>query len=374
MGLFRAVWPLAALLLLVNCSSKQDADVADAAKSPDVSTFKVGQEDLPSHNTGPDDSDFGGLSPKADPALAKDVVTPKEAPAQEEPDQPPQPTPAELAAGISDEALKSLTGPVASIFRKPELLPHDKSAISFAYRFDEGQKVKGKLYSRVTARGEGDATNLVWSMTWSEHYGAKKLDLVPVKWTLDELNYGLAGASEDEVQSLSKALSGMLVTYQIDSLGQISGAERVSNVPKDFEKLADALVEGLNQKFLDLAKVPLKSGRGWMSKQKLVVAGTVISTDFRYVYRGKIRGPSGNELAYVDFTIRSGVSPEKRGGKSAKGKGLGRGAFLFDLEKGTDVAMVMRLDIQEEFSESSDKDAIKTRQNVSMELVSERLF
>ena len=61
-------------------------------------------------------------------------------------------------------------------------------------------------------------------------------------------------------------------------------------------------------------------------------------------------------------------------------RALAEALFLFDLTRGTDVAVVMRLDLQEEFQGSgktdgkADKDGKKDRQTIALELVSERLF
>lgn len=361
-------WIWVALVGLVACTSdKKEGDVTsqDVSRALKFADIRIGKEEAPPHQSGPDDSGLGGLSPKAEPPAVAESPEPEEMDVDLDNKDP--------NVGLSEESLKTLSTGVAAIFRKPNVLTDDAAKVSFAYQFEEGRTLRSRLHSRVTTRTEGAASSMTFDMTWSELYGAMKRDMVPVKWSLQDVKFAASGASEEYVQVLERALSKLSFTYETSTVGSVQNVEMQGEVAPEFAPLAEALVAGFRQAMVELPKEPRGIGGTWTGKSSFSASGATTGTRVKYSYRGRVKGPKGQDWAYIDFTLGVDVKPDK-GSKGPKGKGLGRGAFLFDLSKGIDVAILMRLDLQEEFSGPSGEKDDKQRQTIAMELVSERLF
>lgn len=348
------------------CDGKQSsASTADIEAAPKAE-IRVLSEEVATHPTGPDDRGSGGLAPKSEVVVV---------PVPDAPDPEAEVSgglAGDLSIGLSEESLKFLSVPAAAIFRSP-VVSKDPAKVTFSFVFDEGRTIRSKMHTRVTTRLEADANSLSWDMVWTELFGAQKGDKVPVKWVLQSLDFQATGASEEYVTVLERALAKLTLGYEVDTRGAISHVERQSEVADQFIPVADALVAGFKQTLVELPREPRGVGGVWTAKSSASILGAATGVSVKYIYRGRVKGPNGQEWAYVDFTLRVGVDPGKEGeGARPKGKGLGRGALLFDLEKGMDVALALRLDLQEEFQAKSPKDAKKERQTVALELVLER--
>ena len=116
----------------------------ETKSAPSPADVKIAVEEVAAHASGPDDASSGGLAPKPE---VKPVAPSMDLALD---DAEADTLSRDLNVGLSEDSLKVLSGPVAALFRKPDVSTEDRSKVTLAYQYEEGRTLRSRLHSRVT--------------------------------------------------------------------------------------------------------------------------------------------------------------------------------------------------------------------------------